>query len=153
VSHDAYIRRETMVSAVINAILSALFFWLVFRGVDPVPVWGMGNWVFDFVPQGFMIALMSTLVPGALTGRAIRSGRIAADGQANRLPGNLLARALLLAGAAAILGAGLVAAIMKLVGAEQLPPGTALLLKIVYGASLAILVTPPGLRRALAAEN
>ena len=47
----------------------------------------------------------------------------------------------------------MVAAIMKLVGAEQLPPGTALLLKIVYGASLAILVTPPGLRRALAAEN
>lgn len=150
-NHQVYIRRETLVSVVINCVLSALFFWLVFRGVDPVPMWGIGNWVFDFMPQGFMIALMSTLVPGAMTGKAIRAGRITADGPRSRLPGNLLARALLLASASALLGAGLVTVFVTGIGVTHLPGTTALLLKVAYGAILAAVVTPPGLRRALAA--
>lgn len=152
-NHQVYIRRETLISVVINSVLSALFFWLMFCGVDPVPIWGMGNWVFDFIPQGFMIALMSTLVPGAMTGKAIRTGRIKADGPRNRLPGNVLARALMLAVVSALAGAVLVAIIMLGVGFVHMSVATALLLKVAYGAILAIIITPPGLRRALAAPD
>lgn len=150
--HKAYIRRETGVSIVINAVLSALFFWIVFRGVDPVPTWGVGNWVFDFVPQSFMIALMSTLVPGALTGKAIRTGRITAHGAPGKLPGNLFARAGLLAVMSAVIGTGLIALAVAAIGVLMVPAGVALTLKVVYGAVLALVVTPPGLRRALASK-
>ena len=68
-SHTAYIRRETLVSMVINGVLSLAFFIAVFGRTSPVALWGMGHWVFDFIPQSFMIALMSTLVPGALTAK------------------------------------------------------------------------------------
>ena len=149
--HTTYIRRETGVSIVINSALSALFFWLVFAGVDPVPVWGMGNWVFDFVPQSFMIALMSTLVPGALTAKAIRAGKIRGHGKANWLPGNLPGRAVVLAALSALGGASSIALLARASGVTEITWATALGLKVAYGAMLAIIVTPPGLRRALAA--
>lgn len=148
--HTTYVRRETAVSIVINSALSALFFWLVFGGVDPVPVWGMGNWVFDFAPQSFMIALMSTLVPGALTAKAIRAGKIAPAGSPSRLPGGLVKRALLLALLSAAGGTLLVALCATASGVASISAMTGLVLKVGYGALLAIVVTPPGLRRALA---
>lgn len=73
---QSYIRRETGVSIVINSVLSLLFFFLVFGMDDPIPVWGMGQWVFDFLPQSFMIALMSTLVPGYLTAKKLKAGQL-----------------------------------------------------------------------------
>ena len=148
--HKAYIKRETAVSIVINSVLSALFFWLVFRGVDPVPAWGMGNWVFDFLPQSFMIAFMSTLLPGALTGKAIRAGKILANGAGNFLPANLFLRALVLALMSALGGTAIIALGATVTGTTELSPMMASGLKVAYGAILAIIVTPPGLRRALA---
>lgn len=147
---DAYVRRETAISAVINAAFSALFFWLVFGGVDPVPLWGRGNWVFDFVPQGFMVALMSTLVPGALAAKALRAGAIHAAGRGNGLPGALIPRALVLAVGAAALGTAVMAVITVLSGVAELRATTAAAVKVGYGAALALLVTPLALRRALA---
>ena len=75
----AYIRREILVSAVINGTFSALAFTLVFGGLEQVPLWGVGNWVFDFLLQGFMVALMATLVPGILARRKIKAGTSFAD--------------------------------------------------------------------------
>lgn len=68
-------------------------------------------------------------------------------------PGNLLARALVLAVASAILGAGLVALAATAFGVAELSATMALVLKVAYGAILAVIVTPPGLRRALARAN
>ncbi|MBC2670189.1 MHYT domain-containing protein [Novosphingobium piscinae] len=147
--HVTYIRRETLVSVVINTVLSAAAFWLVFRGQDPVQVWGLGYWVFDFIPQSFMIALMSTLVPGAIAGRAVRAGRIRPAGAPGRLPGNLVVRALLMAVLGVVLGTAAVAGLAGLAGLSALSPSAALALKMVYGALLALIVTPLGLRRAL----
>ena len=146
--HAAYIRRETGVSMVINSFLSALFFWLVFRRLDPVPVWGAGKWVFDFAPQSFMIALMSVLVPGALTRRKIATGQIVPSGQRARRP--LIVRALTAACLCAMLGAAFVALVVLITGIAVLPWRTALLVKVGYGAALAAIVTPIGLRATLA---
>jgi len=147
---QAYIRRETAVSVAINAVLSLLFFLLVFGRLNAVPVWGIGKWVFDFLPQSFMIALMSTLVPGALASRAVVAEKVAADGPVTRLPSRLVVRALLLAVASAALGTLLVAGFVALSGRAEIPHMTALVVKIAYGAVLSSIITPIGLRPVLA---
>jgi hypothetical protein len=148
--HDRYIRRETRVSMAINTTLSLAFFVALFGWHGPVRVWGPGGWVLDFLPQGFMIALMATLVPGALAGQALRAGRLAPIGRASPLPRNLVARALLLAAVSALAAASLAAVACTLAGLATLPHAAALAIKLVFGALLAALITPAGLRAALA---
>jgi hypothetical protein len=146
----AYIRRETLVSMVINTVLSFAFFLGVFGRSGDVPVWGMGAYVFDFVPQSFMIGLMAILVPGALAGKARRAGKVAPWAGASRLPKALVPRAVLVALGSVALGVGGSALVLTLLGAQSLPYTTALTVKLVFGAALALLVTPPGLKAALA---
>ena len=73
---DAYIRRETRISMAINAMLSLLIFLAVFGLRQPVKSWGVGQWVFDFLPQSFMIALMSVLIPGMLARQKLQKGAL-----------------------------------------------------------------------------
>jgi hypothetical protein len=146
----SYIRRETAISVAINTVLSVLFYALVFGRQDTVPVWGIGYWVFDFAPQSFMIALMSIAVPGALTAARLRAGVLVALDRPTRLPRSLPVLALLVALAAAIAGTATVAALVRLIGIEVVPAATALVAKAGYGALLAAIVTPAGLRTALA---
>lgn len=145
-----YVRRETAVSVIINCVLTIVLFFVVFGGLRAVPVWGSGGWVFDFLPQSFMIALMSTLVPGFIAQRKVRAGTVATIPATTPLPRNLLIRALVLAIGSAVLGTAIVAMVAS--GAQQasLPFAVALLLKVVYGAILAAVVTPLALRAALA---
>jgi len=150
VSPEAYIRRETGVSVAINAALSLAFFLVVFGIGRPVPVWGIGAYVFDFVPQGFMIGLMGSLVPGALAGKALRAGKVAPLGAGSPLPRGLVVRSLLLAALGALAGTALSGGALAALGLGQLPWGAALAVKLVWAAGLAMVVTPAGLRAALA---
>lgn len=147
---DAYIRRETRISIVINAILSALIFLAVFGIHQPVESWGAGQWVCDFLPQSFMIALMSVLVPGALARQRLRRGALASTPHHSILPHDLLLRALVLAGLSTIIGTALVAGLAWSTGTETIAPVPALALKTAYGAILSWIVTPLALRVALA---
>lgn len=140
-----YIAAETRVSMAINAVLSAAVFVAVFGLAAPAPVWGMGGYVTDFGPQSFMIALMATLVPGALTRRRLRSGAVQPLAGTSRLPASLLLRALLLGLVAAVFGTALFAGILNLVGVAAIAPVSALIAKVAYGALLAAIVTPVGL--------
>ncbi|MEE4023619.1 hypothetical protein V1Y59_11070 [Gordonia sp. PKS22-38] len=145
----AYIRRETAISIAINTAMSLLFFLLVFGFGQPVQVWGIGNYVFDFVPQGFVIALMATLVPGAKINKALREGRLTRGAGHSRLPARLWQRALVVAVASALTGTALAAVVMALVGSSELSVGVALAGKMVFGAILAAVITPLGMRAAL----
>lgn len=149
-NHAEYVRKETILSMAINGVLSAGFFLLVFGRASPVPLWGVGNWTFDFLPQSFMIALMSTLVPGAITRKRLRDGVLKPSGIRPRLPSSLIARALVLGVGAAAVGTASVAAVAAVLGGEEMVWGAAFALKVVYGIALAAIVTPPGLRTALA---
>lgn len=126
------IARETAISIVINLAFSLGFFLLIFGGTGPVTVWGMGQLAFDNAIQAFMIALMSTLVPGALLLR--------------RLPGSLVVRAALAGLAAAVIGGGALAAILSLGDVAALAWRDALILKLTFGAVIAAIVTPICLR-------
>jgi hypothetical protein len=149
-STNAYIARETLVSVVINTVLSLLFFRLVFASGQPVPVWGVGAFVFEFGPQAFLIALMATLVPGALAGRALRAGRVAAWTGRSILPAALGRRAVLMALVSAGLAVAVAGGVLGAAGLASLPYAQALAVKLAFGAGLAVVVTPLGLRAALA---
>ncbi|MEI5688527.1 hypothetical protein [Sphingomonas kyungheensis] len=140
-----YLYRETAISVAINAVLSLIFFLLVFGTPASVRVAGAGGYGMDFVPQSLMIALMASLVPGAIAAAKLRrAGLAAAEARAA-----LLRRSL----ATALLGAGVGAAIgwllALLLPVAAIPLVPALFAKILYGALLAAIVTPIGLRRAL----
>lgn len=144
-----YLRRETGVGVIIASVLTVLLFFVVFGGRATIPTWGPGGWVFDFVPQSFMIALMGTLVLGILTRRKLRAGVVAALPGTTRLPRNLVVRALSLAVASAALGTAFVATVTFAAQQESLAFAVALTLKVAYGALLATLITSLGLRAAL----
>ncbi len=129
------IARETAISTVINGLMSLAFFLLIFGRQGPVAVWGPGNLALDNVVQAFMIALMSTLVPGALLRRrlGLKGGR------------ELLVRAAITAVIASILAAGLAALVFAGGEIDALPWAGALRFKLALGASVAAIVTPIGL--------
>jgi hypothetical protein len=146
---DRYIRRETAVSIAINCVLSLLFFILVFGLRGSVPVWGVGGWVFDYVPQSFMIAFMSTLVPGVIARKKLRAGSLASIGKTRFLPRSLWLCAVVLAGTAAALGALIAGTTAWASGLTFIPAPAALGIKLAYGGGLAATITPLGLRATL----
>jgi hypothetical protein len=150
----AYVVKETAISILINAVLSALFVWLMFGGRSQVAVWGAGNLAFDFVPQTFMISLMSVLVPSALTRKRRRAGAIeSCEPVLPSLPRNLALRALLLAIVASLVLATAAALLLAAVSPAPLAMSAVWPLKIVYGALVAVIVTPIGLCVALGEEE
>lgn len=145
-----YIARETRVSIAINTGLSLAFFAGVLGFGAVLPVWGVGHYVFDFAPQGLMIGVMSMLVPGLLAGKARRAGKVAPWPGKAVLPRPLVPRAVLVGLASATAGVALAAGTLAALGLSALPLAVALGAKLGFGAALAAIVTPMGLRAALA---
>lgn len=149
-SADMHIRREVAVSMAINTALSGVFFLVAFGFAGPVPVWGLGRFVFDFGPQAFAVAFMGTLVPCALSRKALRAGRVPSRPSSVRLPANLLLRALLLALPTAALSVAGAAVLCLALGVTQIAWGVALAIKLGFGAGLALVITSLALRATLA---
>lgn len=146
---SAYIRRETGVSIGINTALSALFFLLVFGRSGTVAVWGQRGYVIDFGPQGFMIGLMSVLVPGLLARKALAAGKIVGVETASTPLRRTGVRAVVWAVSGAALGVIGSAALFSLISLSQFAWLPALLVKLAFGAGLAAIATPAGLRAEL----
>ncbi len=132
------ILRETGISIVINMVLSILFFVAVFGQSAPVEVAALGP---DFLPQSFMIALMSSLVPSLLQRKKARAAARP-----------IVIRSLIFAVVATLIGGGAAFLICSGYGTATLDPMTALIVKALYGAVLAALVTPIALRTLFARQ-
>src|SRR3954464_14008976 len=118
----AYVVKEVMISIVINSVLSAFFVWLSFSGRQDVPIWGTSGLAVDFLPQTFMISLMSVLVPSALTRKRRRARAVdACEPVLPWLPRNLFLRALLVAIAATILFASAATLLLAALASGPLP--------------------------------
>jgi hypothetical protein len=146
-----YIAIETAISVVINVGFSALFFFLVFGRTEQIALWGPGGFAFDYFPQTFMITLMGVIVPTILTRKRVSAGKVPRreSAFADRLPRNVVLRALLLgAVAAAVLGAVAVL-ITDSLWSGQPAHSDLRLLKLAYGAVVAAIMTPIGLVAAL----
>ena len=151
----AYLRIETGLSIVINMVLSLVFFLIVFGLAPSIPIGGIGGYAFDFLPQSFMIALMSTLMPCVITAGRIRGGHIrgapvAGDAQS---VGALIRRSVLTAAGGLLIGGVIAAVLLAVATGAMLPCGWALSAKLFYGGLLAAVVTPIGLRGALRATD
>lgn len=152
IAPDAYIRRETIVGVVISVAITLLFFLIVFGFSGPVEVWGPGKFVFDFLPQAFMIALMATLAPGLITERKIRRGDLQMIDERSRLPKSLPFRAALIAITAAGVSVALFSGLFLVSGVTGLGWLAALAIKLLFGGALAAIVTPLGLKAALSSR-
>lgn len=152
-AQKAYIRKETAISMIINAMISAGFVWAMFGARSSAPIWGPGGVAFDFVPQTFMVSLMCALVPTLLTRSRVRSGAIfAIDRPPPRLPRNVAMRSLLLAVVGMTILAGLATAALALSGMGRMDFWPLAAIKVLYGALVALIVTPIALRAALRDE-
>lgn len=143
---DAYITRETIVSAAINGVIGALFFFGVFGTDARVTVGGGGGYAFDFLPQSGAVALMACLVPGLIARHAQRAGRIGIGHDKPATTGWLLQAACV-----SILFGLTLGAVVALASLSSEVPTldwpTALVIKIIYGAALGAWVTRHMLRR------
>jgi hypothetical protein len=148
-----HIARQTAISIVINMVLSAFFFLLLFGGQEFVAVWGVRGLAADFVPQSFMITLMSVLMPGLASERKLRAAQLIPLAEGTRLPRHVGLRALVLAVPAALAGGAGMAAVLGLAGVDAIAWAPALGFKIAYGGLLGSIVTPIGLRAALARRH
>ena len=145
----SYVRRETRVSIAINAVLSLAFYVLFFGTSGRAAIGGIGGLAFDFIPQSFAITLMSALIPGVLTMGKVARGQLAPQPGRSPLPRSLWLRSLLLAAGAALAGT-VVALIVALGwGSSTLAWHAGAAVKVLYGALLAWVVTPIGLRATL----
>lgn len=138
------LRRDTVASAVVNAVVSIGFFLLVFGWV---PVAGR-SLAIDFLAQTFGITFLGGIVPSFIMLARVRKGIVSPAGpvpsgarQIFRLFGLALAAMPLLGGAALLL--------MLAFGPAIMSPQTALIVKSLYGGLVGILTTPPILRSAM----
>jgi hypothetical protein len=144
----SYVRKESAISVAINAALSAVFAFIVFGGPAYATVEDIA---FDAFPQSFMIALMSTLVPTAITRQRLRAGTVQPlAGGAGFLPNNLILRALIVAAGAALVGGALHWLLLPSLAPPLWAFAAVLIYKVAYGALLATAIAPFILRRALA---
>lgn len=134
-----YRRRETFVSAGINMVFSAVFYLIVFGTSGEIPVRGLGNFAFDFLPQSAAIGLMGSLVPGLLMRRALARGNLSG------IKVQVDTRAFLGIVGRTVLAATSIGALLFFVfgtyGPDQIGGTTALVQKLAYGASLGAVIT------------
>lgn len=124
----ALLLREAAISAVINAVLSIVFFILVFGTTGAPRLDALGA---DFLPQAFMVSLMGSLVPALLMRRQL-GGAI----------GPIVLRAVVFALLGAAIAGGGAYWLCALHGAATLPFATAMTVKAAFGAVLGAIVAP-----------
>lgn len=150
-----YVRNETAISIVANVVVSALFAWLIFHDQDRIPLWGARGMAFDLVPTTFMITLMSTFAITLVTRARARQGLTPALSPTSTrwsmpwLPRNVIARALLLAILATLILVPLGIGAFLVLGIESSTFVPLLVFKMIFGAALALLVSPIIVLRAL----
>lgn len=144
--------RQSAVSAVMTVMMNSLMTFVLLYNGSPIPVWGTSGAVFDLLPTTFMSILMSTVMPGILTEKAVRSGELGAwPGKRRSVPGNVFVRALIMAMMGTIVFGWLFAMAFFIFGVGTVSFATLLALKAVYGALIGWFAAPLAVRQALAA--
>lgn len=146
---EEHIRRETIISVILNMVIGAGAVTLIMGTQGPVPVGGPDGFILDLIPQSFMIALMITLIPGLITERKLAAGKVTHLRGTSRLPRRILPRALLMA---VICGgiAGVIALVVgRLAGDTMISWWLAFTIMVSAAALVALIVTPLGLKAGL----
>jgi hypothetical protein len=144
--------RQSVVSAIMTMMMNSLMTFVLLYNGSAIPTWGTSGAVFDLLPTTFMSILMSTVMPGILTEKAVRSGELRGlpiKGRA--VPGNVFVRALILAMMGTIVFGWLFAMAFFMLGIGSISFAAMLALKAIYGTLLGWFAAPVAVRQALAA--
>ena len=147
-----YVLREVVIAIAINSIFSAVFAYIVFGDRSRVDLWGWNGLAVDFVPQTFILTVMTVVATTLVTRQSIRSGKVSVHSVGKTLqwlPVNLGARSVLLGVAATILFGGLVVCALSALWSGANEFAAVLLIKVTYGAIVAALVAWIAIERAL----
>jgi hypothetical protein len=144
--------RQSVVSAIMTMMMNSLMTFVLLYNGSAIPTWGTSGAVFDLLPTTFMSILMSTVMPGLLTEKAVRAGELRALPLKGRaVPGNVFVRALILALMGTIVFGWLFAMAFFMLGIGSISFVALLGLKAAYGALLGWFAAPVAVRQALAA--
>lgn len=148
---NAYIVRETAIGSVINVVIGAAFFLMIFRGQADLPVWGPGGLILDCLPQGFMIGLMSVIPAMLITRKRVGRGLALTTSPTTRalLPRGVFARGLLVAFVTMVCLVASAAALAWLSGVQSVSFWPAFALKALPGLLAPCIIIPPAIRVAL----
>jgi hypothetical protein len=139
-----YLIRETLVSTIINSVLSFAITFLVLGGNELVLRQAL---VIDALPQTFAVTFFSVFVPTFLTRKKIKSGQLETLlFRKTWLPNHAFFRAVLCGLLAAIVGGLAHFAVLTGLQIEELMISTVFIYKTLYGAAISILITPIALR-------
>jgi len=136
--------RETMISTVPNAVVSAGFVWLLFGGQETIPLWGMTGLAFDLVPTTFMLTLMTTIALTLIFRKRGRDGALPAPGGLAPLPlpRNPVLRGITFGLALLLLFVPVSVGALAVVWQGDWSFSTVLAFKIVYGVLVGWVATP-----------
>ncbi len=158
--HRRNLQTETALSVVFNTIISGVFAWGLFHGVEVVPLWGTQGIVVDLVPTVFMITLALTIALTLITRGRIRKGKLPLPawsrsdlGPLGWLPRNLALRAPLLAAVMTAVLVPLSALLLTVAGVGAMKFTTFFVFKLAYGAAYAVIITPIILLGAMADQR
>ncbi len=132
---------EAAIGIVPNALVSALFVWLLFRSAAAIPLWGMQGVAFDLVPTTFMLTLMTTFALTLIVRARRRKGLARATGAA-RLPRHLVLRAVALALLLCVVFVPATVLLLAATWGGDWSYGQMMVFKIVYGVAVGLIATP-----------
>jgi hypothetical protein len=142
---------ETAKSSFINGAISGGLTLLGFGSQTQITVWGPPSFALDFIPQTFMGALMSVVIPTIVTRKMRQAGKLPLiSPPAFRLPKSAVLRGAI-AGLAGCVALCLPVILLLLPFAEhslQLP--AAIAIKVLYGVAVACVFTPFSILAAMA---
>ncbi|WP_319534939.1 hypothetical protein [uncultured Vibrio sp.] len=139
---ESYVKKESLLSFVINSVLSLLFLYLVFYPVENLPVWGVDGLLLDSMIQGFAIGLMASLVPTLITSKRVAVGKL----NGFKMRDNWLSRHYIIASLLFALLSALLSLMINfggflLLDINSVSFNSALLFKVIFGGVLGALVT------------
>lgn len=142
-----YIRKETLISSIINALFSIAFFMALFRNSQQLILGDTSRLTMDFLPQAFFVGFFAALPASLLTIKRIKAGTVTLDGKSRPpLPQSLPLRIVIFTLGSLILFGGGAVLIFSLLVPIKLSFVSALVMKAIYGILITLIITPLAIR-------
>lgn len=147
VSFNRFVVTQALGIAGMNAAINASYTWALWRGLQPLTLFGENAIAFDLASTPVWIAVLSTLLGTASIRTKLRDGRVAlptmrAPSVFQLLPDNIVLRSAVLGGLAAAFLGMLLHLVLQASAVDTLSLAAAIGLKVVITVGLSFLLVP-----------
>lgn len=147
VSFNRFVATQALGIAGMNAAINASYTWALWRGLQPLTLFGENAIAFDLASTPAWIAVLSTLLGTASIRAKLRDGRVAlplmrAPNVPQLLPHNIVLRSAVLGGIAAAVFGLLLHLLLKASAMATLSLAGAVGLKVVITVGLSLVLVP-----------